>query len=170
MNLRDKRILELLIEENRSITDVADELGLTEIEIVQRAKELLGAKDIFTVLEQKQMLIYQLKALYVKANALLETTIDARSWPKAIEAITKLIETTYKIQVEQEEQQSRDLGEVTKAQAAILIQVVQLAYNRARSALIAEYPKVDPRALDAAFTDGLVQVQRQYELESGLTE
>ena len=107
MDLRDKRILELLIEENRSITDVADELGLTEIEIVQRAKELLGAKDIFTVLEQKQMLIYQLKALYVKANALLETTIDARSWPKAIEAITKLIETTYKIQVEQEEQIGR---------------------------------------------------------------
>lgn len=163
--MRDKRILELLIEQNKSPEDIGDELGLDPIEVVQRAKELLDAKDIFTVLEQKQMLIYQLKGLYARASALLNTMVDEKSWPKGVEALTKLIETTYKIQVEQEEQNARDLDEITKSQAAVLVQVVQLAYNRARDLLVAEHPDVDPAKLDTAFADGLVHVQRQYEIE-----
>lgn len=162
MNLRDKRILELLIDENRPISEISDELGVDEVYVVKRAKELLSAKDVFSVLEQKQMLVYQLKSLYTKANHLLDTTIDSKTWPKAVESITKLIQTTYEIQVQQEESNERDLAEITQAQAAILIEVVQRAYNRARDLLAAEYPEFPTKELDAAFTEGLVQVHQQY--------
>ena len=57
MNLRDKRILELLIDENRPISEISDELGVDEVYVVKRAKELLSAKDVFSVLELKQMLV-----------------------------------------------------------------------------------------------------------------
>lgn len=165
MNLRDRKILELLIEQNLTVGEVANELGLSEVEIVKRAKELLAVKDVFTVLEQKQMLIYQLKSLYAKANDLLDTTTSGKEWPKAVEAITKLIETTYKIQVEQEEQHAKDMTAITEAQGVMMVRIVQMAYNRARELLTKEYPEVDGAKLDNAFTSGLVQLQKQQEIE-----
>ncbi len=162
--------MEQLIEENASVEEVAEMTGLTEIDVVKRAKKLLNAKDVFTVLEQKQMLIYQLKGLYARARHLLDTFTDAKSWPKGVEAITKLIETTYKIQVEQDEQNAKEMDRLTQAQGVILVQVVQAAYNRARELLIKEYPEVDAGVLDDAFAAGLVQVQRDLETEQEMRQ
>lgn len=170
INLRDKLILEQLIEENASVEAVAEMTGLDEIDVVRRAKKLLNAKDVFTVLEQKQMLVYQLKGLYARARHLLDTFTDSKSWPKGVEAITKLIETTYKIQVEQDEQNAKEMDRLTQAQGVVLVQVVQAAYNRARELLVKEYPEVDASKLDDAFATGLVQIQQEMDSDTELLQ
>ena len=159
LTLRDQRMLDMQIEKNRSPVDVADELGLDVGYVVSRTKELLASEDVYDILEQRQMSLYRLKSLYAQAKELLDSGfIDRKTWPSAVTAITSLIETTYKIQQDQEAKLTEERLQLTEAQGRILVQAVQLAYERARLALEREYPNVDTDVLDVAFYDGLKEV------------
>lgn len=155
--LRDHKILELFAE-GRTALEVSETLGVTTEYAHQRVKQLLAEGDIFDTIEQRKLLIYQLKSLHAKANDFLDNVAGDKSWAQGIAAITKLIETTYDIQVREEAQSAEEIETATKAQAVVIIRAVELAYQRARDLLTEEYPQVDILKIDAAFEKGLEEL------------
>lgn len=152
-SLRDQKILEMY-GLGRTTGEVAETLGVSEEYAYSRIKQLLAEGDIFTVMEQRKLLIYQMKSLLSKASDFLDNASD-KSWAPGVAAITKLLETTYEIQVKEEAQSEEELQAATRAQAGVLIRAVEMAYNRARELLTNEYPNVDIALIDAAFQQGL---------------
>jgi len=156
VSLRDRQIIELLGREN-SPDNVGELLGMEPAEVVLRAKELLRGMDVFTEQEQRRLLVYQLKSLLSQAREMLDNTLDEKTWPKGVEAITKLIETTYKIQLEQETINEEEIRIATQEQAAILVHVVELSYLKAVELLKEKYPEVDIDELNQVFNQGLLE-------------
>ena len=156
VSLRDRKIIDLLGREH-SPESVAEQFGLTPLEVVTRAKELLSGMDVFTEQEQRQLLVYQLKSLLTEARLLLDKTVNDNAWPKGVEAITKLIDTTYKIQLEQSKKNDEEITTAVQAQAAILVRAVELSYLRAMSLLQEKYPDVDMEEINEAFNAGLLE-------------
>ena len=154
MTMRDDRILEMFAN-GASPQAVSEELGITSEYALFRVKEILKEDDIFDTIEKRKLLIYQLKSLYARASNMLDTIASDKSWAQGVAAITKLIETTYNIQVKEQLQSAEDIEAATKAQAYILIKAVEMSYNKARTLLIEEYPEIDVDVIDAAFQEGL---------------
>ena len=154
MTMRDDRILEMFAN-GASPQAVSEELGITSEYALFRVKEILKEDDIFDTIEKRKLLIYQLKSLYARASNMLDTIASDKSWAQGVAAITKLIETTYNIQVKEQLQSAEDIEAATKAQAYILIRAVEMSYNKARTLLIEEYPEIDVDVIDAAFQEGL---------------
>ena len=152
--MRDDRILEMFAN-GASPQAVSEELGITSEYALFRVKEILKEDDIFDTIEKRKLLIYQLKSLYARASNMLDTIASDKSWAQGVAAITKLIETTYNIQVKEQLQSAEDIEAATKAQAYILIRAVEMSYNKARTLLIEEYPEIDVDVIDAAFQEGL---------------
>ena len=152
--MRDDRILEMFAN-GASPQAVSEELGITSEYALFRVKEILKEDDIFDTIEKRKLLIYQLKSLYARASNMLDTIASDKSWAQGVAAITKLIETTYNIQVKEQLQSAEDIEAATKAQAYILIKAVEMSYNKARTLLIEEYPEIDVDVIDAAFQEGL---------------
>lgn len=155
--LRDNRILELFASGKDAI-EVSEILGIAPEAAYKRVKELLADGDIFDTIEKRKLLIFQLKALYAKANDFLDNVATDKSWAQGIAAITKLLETTYEIQVKEEMQSVEEIEAATRAQAGVIIKAVEMAYMRARQLLEAEYPKVKLEDVDAAFQAGLAEI------------
>ena len=153
LTLRDEKLVELFAA-GRSPREVEEELGIPAEKALIRCKEILESRDVFTQMENRQLLIVQLKNLYRRASDLLESS-GLKDWPKGVEAITKLIDQTYKIQVQEQAISDDEIKRQTMAQSAILIQVVQMAYERARKLLATDYPQVNLNLIDAAFAEGL---------------
>lgn len=153
--LRDDKILELFAN-GKNAVEVSETLGISPEYAYSRVKELLAQGDIFDTIEKRKLLIYQLKALYAKANDMLENMATDKSWAQGVAAITKLVETTYNIQVKEEVHSAEEVEAATRAQAAILIRVVEASYQRARDLLAKEYPEVNLDIIDAAFEQGLL--------------
>lgn len=152
--MRDTRILELFAN-GSSPQIVAEQLGVTPEYAYARVKELLKQDDIFDTIEKRKLLIYQLKSLYSRASDMLDTIASDKSWAQGVAAITKLIETTYNIQVKEDIQSTAEIEAATKAQAYVIIKAVEMAYDRARTLLLEENPKLEIEAIDAAFQKGL---------------
>jgi hypothetical protein len=156
VSLRDRKIIELLGREN-SPAVVAEQFGMDPAEVVAIAKDLLSGMDIFTELEQRRLLVFQLKSLLSQARELLDNTITEAVWPKGVDAITNLIKTTYEIQLKEETRNTEEIEAATKAQAAILIRAVELSYLRAMRLLSERYPEVDLSEINDAFNQGLLE-------------
>lgn len=154
MTMRDSRILELFAN-GGSPQSVADVLGVTPEYAFTRVKELLAQDDIFDTIEKRKLLIYQLKSLYSRASDMLDSIASDKSWAQGVAAITKLIETTYNIQIKEEAQSTEEIEAATKAQAYVIIKAVEMAYDRARTLLLEENPRLEIEAIDAAFQQGL---------------
>jgi len=136
---------------------VGEMLGIEPAEVVARTKELLRGMDVFSEQEQRRLLVFQLKSLLSQARNLLDNTIDEKAWPKGVEAITKLIETTYNIQLAQEAKNEEEIRIATREQAAILVHVVELSYMKAVSLLQEKYPEVDITEINQVFNQGLLE-------------
>lgn len=156
VTLRDNKILELFAG-GHTADSVADLLGVTPEYALHRVKELLASEDIFDTMEKRKLLIYQLKSLYSRASAMLDEIATDKSWAQGVAALTKLLETTYTIQIKEEMQSAEEIEAATKAQAYVLIKAVELSYNKARELLIEEYPEIEIDTIDEAFQEGLNQ-------------
>lgn len=155
--MRDEKILELFAV-GKTAKAVGEELGVSPEYALTRAKEVLAQGDVFDTIEKRKLLIYQLKSLAARANDMLDTIAGDKSWAQGVAAITKLIETTYNIQIKEQEQNAEEIEAATRTQAAILIQAIEMGYNRARNLLLAENPKLSLERADEVFQEGLSEV------------
>ena len=159
MTLRDRKIVEMFAG-GATPDEVEDALGVPAAKALHRCKEILGAKDIFDEVEERKLVVTQYQALYQKGHALLDAT-GVKDWPKGVEALTKLLTALLEARKQEEYRSDREIEAMTRAQASILIRVVQLSYDRARELLAREYPQVDLLEIDAAFQSGLRELSNE---------
>lgn len=159
-NLLARQMLEKAVE-GESTYDIAERYGVEELEVVSTIKELLAQGDIFTELEERRMLVYKLKALLQRAENFLDLT-DIRTAPKLLDSANNLIKTISELQVRQQAISDEESRKVALQQAALIMEVVQASYQRARDLLSKEYPQVDVSKLDSVFQSGVKELAASY--------
>lgn len=137
--------------------EVAELYGISEIEVVATVKKLLSDNDFLTALEERQLMVYKLKAFLKKAESFLDYA-DARTAAPLLDSVGKLIKQITELQERHEAITEEETRQYALAQAALIMEVVQSSYQRARDLLSHEYPMVDLNKLDTAFQKGVREV------------
>lgn len=163
-SLLARQILERTVE-GETPADVADRYGIQEIEVVSTVKELLASGDIYTDLEERRMLVYKLKALLKRAESFLDYT-DIRTAPKLLDSANNLIRSIAEMQERQQVISDDETRKLALQQAALIMEVVQASYQRARDLLAAEYPEVDLAVVDNAFQKGVKEIAASHSSRS----
>ena len=164
-DLLARKMLEKAVE-GESPKDIAELYGVEELEVVGTIKELLAQGDIFSELEERRMLVYKLKALLQRAEQFLDYT-DVRTAPKLLDSANNLIKTISELQVRQQAISDEETRKLALQQAALIMEVVQASYQRARLLLQQEYPEVDILQIDAAFQMGVKELATSNSAGSG---
>ena len=159
-SLLARQILERTVE-GETPSDIADRYGIRELEVVSTVKELLATGDVYTDLEERRMLVYKLKALLKRAESFLDYT-DIRTAPKLLDSANNLIRSIAEMQEKQQTISDEETRKLALQQAALIMEVVQASYQRARDLLAQEYPDVDVQRLDTVFQTGVKELASSY--------
>ena len=107
------------------------------------------------------MLVYKLKALLKRAESFLDYT-DIRTAPKLLDSANNLIKSIAEMQEKQQTISDEETRKLALQQAALIMEVVQASYQRARDLLAQEYPDVDVQRLDTVFQTGVKELASSY--------
>lgn len=150
LTILDRKILDSAAA-GMSPAEISEQYYMPAEQVVSKVRELLAQRDVWDEIEQRKLLVHSL----LKVKGQIEAyTVDA-SDPKHIEAYTKLILAIDRISEKQTKITDAELDRVSAAQAAVLVQMVEMAYNRAKQLLATEYPYIELDLIDGVFTRGL---------------
>lgn len=124
-----------------------------------RVKELLASTNVWDEIEQRQLRVHQLQSLY---RQIQDFGFDPGD-PKMTQALTNLIGLIDKISTNDQKINEEQLRIVTETHAKALLQLIEMAYSRARALLAEEYPVVDLGRVDDVFHQGLREASKQIE-------
>lgn len=150
LSLRDARLLELAAN-GRSAEEMGALLGIKPAKALIRVKELLQARDIWTDIEQRQLLLSDLYQLKEQMQDQMRHGVD----PKDAGVLLKTIKTIGDILDRQGKITEEELTKITQTQARALVGLVQAAMGRAEDLLREKYPYVDIGEIHDAFQVGL---------------
>ena len=128
--------------------EMGTELGISAAKAVVRVKEILASRDVWSEIEQRQLLmvdLYKLKTIL--SNGLGDTKV-ASEYIKTINTIDKIMDKQGKITAD-------ELSTITRVQAQALLGLVQAAFGRAEELLLDRYPQVPLDEIREAFALGL---------------
>lgn len=130
---------------------IEQELGIPAAKAVLRTKQILASNDVWTDIERRQILMYELTELKNKIQKQTEKYIDDKMGEvllKTIKAIDEILDKTSKVSDDQ-------LSKISRAQAGAMLQLIKAAFDAAKGALAQEYPDADMRVIEAKFNDAL---------------
>jgi hypothetical protein len=151
LSLLDTAIIRLAAN-GKSPKEIGAELGIPAEKALIRTKEILASRDVWTEVEQRQLLLNDLFRLKESIQAELE-----HGWEKdSSAALLKTVKLISDIMERQGKITEEELTTITQTQARALLGLVQAAWLRARELLEAEYSNyVDVAQIEAAFQTGL---------------
>ena len=150
LSLRDATLLDLAAN-NKSAEEMGLELGIDPARAVVRVKALLSSRDIWSDLEQKQLLLhslFKLKEQLEKQSANYADPKETKVLLATISAINDILDKQGKLTEDQ-------LTTITQTHARALVELVQSAFGLAEELLADKYPSVDLDEIRAAFQEGL---------------
>lgn len=155
------RDMALLAEtaKGKSPQEVGDYLGLPAAQVVLRVKTLLQDRDVYTEIEQRQLMLMDLMGLKNKLMDQMKNYADkdnATTALKTFKLMDEILDKQGKISDEQ-------LMKVTTAHAGAMVRLIAAAFERAKDLLAAEYPEVDVKQIEAAFNDALKEEAENYD-------
>ena len=157
LSLRDKALLNDAAN-GYSGDEMAAKYGIPAAQAVARVRELLGARDVWDDIERRKLLLHSV--FQIKEN-LEATDIDVEN-PKALEAYLKLVKVLSDLMEKQGKISDAELETVTRAQAKVLLAIVEAGYQHARKLLVEEWGAiVDIKQIDAAFREGMAEQAAQ---------
>jgi len=128
--------------------EMGSELGISAAKAVVRVKEILASRDVWSEIEQRQLLMVDLYKLKTVLSAGIGDTKVAAEYIKTINAIDKIMDKQGKITAD-------ELSTITRVQAQALLGLVQAAFGRAEELLLDRYPQVPILEIQEAFQLGL---------------
>lgn len=158
VSILDRRLLDAAAS-GLTPKEMEEQFFIPAAQAVARVKELLASNTIWDDIEQRQLRIHQLQDLYRKINDFGVNPGD----PKMTQALTNLIGLMAKISESDKKINEDQLRIVSEVHAKALLQMIEMAYTRARAMLAEEYPFVDLEAVDTAFHEGLREASKQIE-------
>ena len=150
LSLLDETLIRLAAS-GKSGEEIERKTGIPAIEAVSHVKRLMSRRDVWTEVEQRQLLLYQLNELKdsLTQNALqLQDPDSARLLLKTLELIGKRLDSQ-KAVLEQE------VLRLSEYQQGVLLRAMDAALNFAKKELHSKYPDVDKDELDALVGEGL---------------
>lgn len=139
--------------------EMEEEFFIPAAQAVARVRQLLGQKNIWDEIEQRKLMAH---SLMQRKAEIEKVTIDVEN-PKHIEAYTKLILAIDRITDKPMKISEDELQRVGQAQAKAMLQMIEMAYGRARALLAEEFPFLDLSDADAKFREGLREAALEIE-------
>lgn len=135
--------------------EIEKRYSIPAVKALKRLKEIVTARtDIFTTLEERFIVLHKARQLLEDA----EKNLDPGD-PKAVDARLKVIRTVSELLEKQSAYSDEELERATRAQAGLILQVVEAGYNKARELLAEEYGNVDLVKIDEAFRLGMAEAR-----------
>ena len=125
--------------------------GIPAAQAVAKVKELLGSRDVWTEMEQRQLLLSELHEL---KDSLRVQAIDGQD-PEAARVLLRTLETIGKRLDAQQTVLDENMIKLTQFQQRILLKAMDAALDFAKGELAERYPQVSPAELDQLVADGL---------------
>lgn len=150
LSLRDTTLLSLAAR-NKSAEEMGREVGISPARALVRVKELLAARDIWTDIEQKQLLLQDLYELKDQLKEQSKSFLE----PKGAAVLLRTITAIGDILDKQGRISEAELTTITQTQARALVELMHAGYGRAEELLAEKYPFVNLIEIKEAFQLGM---------------
>lgn len=154
----DRRLL-TLAQAGASPSEMSEELGLPAETCLARVRSLLKRNDVWTNLERQQMLIADMYDLKTRAFNFLEKCFESDEIAaRHIEAVNSVLKQLGDRLDKVKEYNDEEEARVTKQQTRLILDLVEDAWERVRTRIVAAYKNgelLDPEAMDEVFYQAL---------------
>lgn len=154
----DRRLL-TLAQAGASPAEMGEELGLPPEVCLARVRALLKRNDVWTNLERQQMLIADMYDLKTRAFNFLEKCFESDEVAaRHIEAVNSVLKQLGDRLDKVKEYNDEEEARVTKQQTRLILDLVEDAWERVRTRIVAAYKNgelLDPEAMDEVFYQAL---------------
>lgn len=150
----DRRLL-TLAQAGASPAEISEELGLPPEVCLARVRSLLKRNDVWTNLERQQMLIADMYDLKTRAFNFLEKCFESDEIAaRHIEAVNSVLKQLGDRLDKVKEYNDEEEARVTKQQTRLILDLVEDAWERVRTRIVAAYKNgelLEPEAMDEVF-------------------
>ena len=138
--------------------------GIPAAQALEKVKQLLASRDVWTEMEQRQLLLAELHEL---KDSLRGQAVDGQD-PEAARVLLRTLEVIGKRLDAQQTVLDENLIKLTMFQQRILLRAMDAALEFAKGELAERYPQISPTELDNLVADGLQRAKFQLmESENG---
>lgn len=159
LSARDNDLLRYAAQ-GLSAEEIGAAVNLPPAAVLLRVKEILSERNPWTVAEERQLLLDDMKSLKMVLMRDVQDGVDdkmAGAITKTIGGIDSILDKIGKVNKD-------ELEVVTRAQATALLGLLRAGMERAKELLKAEFPELPADRLDEAFDQGLqAELQASYD-------
>ena len=135
----------------KSGDEIEKATGIPAAQALGKVKDLLASRDVWTEMEQRQLLLAELHEL---KDSLRAQAIEGQD-PEAARVLLRTLETIGKRLDSQQTVLDENLIKLTQFQQKILLRAMDAALDFAKKELAERYPQVSLAELDELVADGL---------------
>jgi len=135
----------------KSGEEIEKATGIPAAQALEKVKQLLASRDVWTEMEQRQLLLAELHEL---KDSLRTQAIDGQD-PEAARVLLRTLETIGKRLDAQQTVLDENMIKLTTFQQRILLRAMEAALDFAKGELAERYPNVKAAELDELVANGL---------------
>jgi hypothetical protein len=147
---------------SKTPAELAEETGMTAIEVVKRTQEILGERDYLGEDAKVQVVIQRLDSMSAEVERRLPGMSDrniAAAVNSSAGALGRVLAELRKLR----EESRVDLDALSNKYAQTMVAIVEASFNRMLGALQERYPDADPLDLQAEFQGLILEVSKEYD-------
>lgn len=153
LTLRDKRLLEAAAN-GWSAVEIEEAYAIPAATALVRIREILKARNVFSDIERKQLLLFSMFQLKEKIES---EALDLDN-PRSVEAYTKVIKSLNDMLEKQTAITQEEMQAAAVAQARALLGLIEQAYGRVREWLVEEFGQDLAEIADERFHQALREI------------
>lgn len=135
----------------KSGDEIEKATGIPAAQALEKVKQILSSRDVWTEMEQRQLLLAELHEL---KDSLRSQAIDGQD-PEAARVLLRTLETIGKRLDSQQTVLDENMLKLTHFQQKILLRAMDAALNFAKKELAERYPQMPSNELEDMIADGL---------------
>jgi hypothetical protein len=147
---------------SKTPTEIAEETGLTAIEVAKRTEQLLGERDYLSEDAKVQVVIQRLDTISAEIERRLPSMSD-RNIAAAANASAGALGRVLKELRELRKESKVDMDALSARYAQTMVSIVEASFNRLLGRLMERYPAEDPMELQGEFQALMLEVSREYD-------
>lgn len=161
LSLLDETLISLAAS-GRSGEEIERRTGIPAEQAVAHVKGLMRRRDVWSDVEQRQLLLYELNGL---KDSLGDAALRLKD-PESARLLLKTLELIGKRLDSQKSQLDVEVLRLSEYQQGVLLRAMDLALNFAKRELLERYPGVEAGDLDALVAEGLFLAKSELVAES----
>jgi hypothetical protein len=147
---------------SKTPTEIAEETGLTAIEVAKRTEQLLGERDYLSEDAKVQVVIQRLDTISAEIERRLPSMSD-RNIAAAANASAGALGRVLKELRELRKESKVDMDALSARYAQTMVSIVEASFNRLLGRLMERYPAEDPMELQGEFQALMLEVSKEYD-------